>query len=918
MHAMYIIGTHVSVNYRDVTRSSLFRIRITTKHKEDFEIQNLFCPTEMPNSVYIDPLYDTPKLPSGRFEIPENIDQILRAPHENTARGEYDISYEYDICDDFVLEEEEEVAEEEENYEEIASQLQYFGEGVTEKRFQKRLEKNYMDLVMPARLGKNGRFSRTLKLNKSQANKKTYYMPQHLRQRIINSSMPRRSPAQPQKTAVQTRVEIPMPRPRHSPPRICKNPLHRTQESSPKSPVPALDFSFMKDFEISSGLPDDGVISYEDDPLNKLIDKSLKHNTDESYSFESFDTYGYENVDGETKVVKHHHCRRSRHRDKCEEESYYSEDSGGRFVKKRRMVFVDGKSGEKRVIKDGKVWKIVDDGNLIPDDDMDWGYESYYSDDGDTKKYRKVIKKREPREYIHGEFKDEEVYSEDEDGNRVKKTRKVYIDERGTKRIIKDGKLWKIGENGELVLDSESKDVRIENESYFTEDENGKRIKKRRCVFINEKTGVRSILKEGESESNAIRCEYELYTTVDDEGNQIRKQRKVFVDQKTGVRKVVKDGKLWSINKDGTLVLDSEDKNMRVVEESYFTEDGKGRRIKKRRTVLIDDKTGIKNIIRNAESDTTAMRYEYESYATADECGNMVKKQRKVLLDRKGVKRVVNGGQLYRILDDGTLLLDSENKDVRIIEESYFTEDDNGKMIKKHRTLLVNEKTGTKKVIKNNPTEYDSYYSYDEDDIPVKKYRRVITDPKTGEKRTFKDERECKVGFNGALIPLDDESACKSAFSLSSDSDSYSYDEYYSDDILPNRNRRFAVHDPTSLISMEPTRAIFTRVKPQETASVKPRKSKTFHAKQLEPFSLHTTKEAMLSKFLGSSKRKHAQNRTQLKRRESFKGGNLLEEETPLSFAGLSVMMHMNKFVKSSPTRSPQRKQLHIPSPTRK
>ena len=88
----------------------------------------------------------------------------------------------------------------------------------------------------------------------------------------------------------------------------------------PDPEVPKLDLSFARDLVIETESDDDpmfdgGIIPYELDPFNMLVDPEFPHDSDQSYSFESFDTETWETDDeGRKELVKHHHPHRIRHR----------------------------------------------------------------------------------------------------------------------------------------------------------------------------------------------------------------------------------------------------------------------------------------------------------------------------------------------------------------------------------------------------------------------------------------------------------------------------------------------------------------------------------------------------------------------------------------------------------------------------
>ena len=88
------------------------------RKKEDLpQSSEIFDNTQANDVVYQDPLYETPPIPQGQYEIPDIQPYSVTAPHLNTAR-EYsndDINEDEDIYDDLIVhngsfkEEEEEI-----------------------------------------------------------------------------------------------------------------------------------------------------------------------------------------------------------------------------------------------------------------------------------------------------------------------------------------------------------------------------------------------------------------------------------------------------------------------------------------------------------------------------------------------------------------------------------------------------------------------------------------------------------------------------------------------------------------------------------------------------------------------------------------------------------------------------------------
>ena len=139
-----------------------------------------------------------------------------------------------------------------------------------------------------------------------------------------------------------------------------KRALPPIQALEPDPEVPKLDLSFARDLVIETESDDDPmfdgwIIPYELDPFNMLIDPEFPHDSDESYSFESFDTETWETDDeGQKTLVKHHHPHRARHRKRVmvseasekppelvtdSEDSMRSEGSGSEDTEVRNSAF---------------------------------------------------------------------------------------------------------------------------------------------------------------------------------------------------------------------------------------------------------------------------------------------------------------------------------------------------------------------------------------------------------------------------------------------------------------------------------------------------------------------------------------------------------------------------------------------------
>lgn len=199
-------------------------------------------------------------IPEGEFELPAHLDRVLHVQHEITPHGTP-------------------------QPESQRRKLQYMGERVSERQFQRRLEKNYLDLVKDARSRKI-RKSSPPKIQTTQT--QMVLVRQYLTRDIVDSS-PKRSPR--------------------------KTPRRARRERSARA-LPPMD-----------------VIKYENDPFNRMVYPGLI-NGDESYSFESFDTSSLEEEEnGEFVVVKHHHPRRSRHRRQFEEKTGNEKSGKGRNKK---------------------------------------------------------------------------------------------------------------------------------------------------------------------------------------------------------------------------------------------------------------------------------------------------------------------------------------------------------------------------------------------------------------------------------------------------------------------------------------------------------------------------------------------------------------------------------------------------------
>ena len=214
-------------------------------------------------------------IPEGEFELPVHLDRVLHVQHEITPHGTP-------------------------RPESQRRKLQYMGERVSERQFQRRLEKNYLDLVKDVRSRKI-RKSSPPKIQTTQT--QMVLVRQYLTRDIVDSS-PKRSSR--------------------------KTPRRGRQERSARA-LPPMD-----------------VIKYENDPFNRMVYPGLISG-DESYSFESFDTSSLEEEEnGEVVVVRHHHPRRSRHRRQFEEKKTDTEKSGKGRNKKLKSKGKGTRKGSSR------------------------------------------------------------------------------------------------------------------------------------------------------------------------------------------------------------------------------------------------------------------------------------------------------------------------------------------------------------------------------------------------------------------------------------------------------------------------------------------------------------------------------------------------------------------------------------------
>lgn len=304
--------------------------------------------------VYIqDPMYETLRIPTDRL-APLETEDILLKPHKNTARpsdvpSSSDYYEEEDIEDFF----EEESAEQQNEL----PKVKLFGK--TEKRAMFTLQNEYIQQVQEVRnrdwrkkqkplplshikpLGIDKQFvpkqyMKSLSVSNSPPQKKNQKFPFWLtgdfippeREKKITSSYT--TPTKPKGKAVLPQITRISPTRKNSPtrhkpkklPKVRAKTSAQTRNASPELEAPAcppLDLSkvdikdqFDNVEEVSDG--DLGIIPYEKDPFNKLMDPNLSNS--DSYSFESFDTFGYiDNSDPEQpkKIVHHHHQHRSRH-----------------------------------------------------------------------------------------------------------------------------------------------------------------------------------------------------------------------------------------------------------------------------------------------------------------------------------------------------------------------------------------------------------------------------------------------------------------------------------------------------------------------------------------------------------------------------------------------------------------------------
>lgn len=163
--------------------------------------------------MYLEGAHD---MESDRWNLPSNIDRVMYAGHENTARG----------ADDTI------------NTSPKKSHAELF---VSEKKFRQRLDKEYLQKVKPIRNTKPSRLS------------------------------PLKSAAKTANVSPQTTSRIGLP--------------NRKMPKIPPSPCPPLDFSFLHNSNYESdGIdeePESGIIPYEEDPFNKLIDNNSYSNSDD-------------------------------------------------------------------------------------------------------------------------------------------------------------------------------------------------------------------------------------------------------------------------------------------------------------------------------------------------------------------------------------------------------------------------------------------------------------------------------------------------------------------------------------------------------------------------------------------------------------------------------------------------------------
>ena len=106
----------------------------------------IFNNTQTNNVVSQDPIYETPTITEGQFEVPSFQTDVINSKHFNTERDdEYDEAEINDGEDEYIKENEADI---------FKAKMKYFGRNVTDKKSEDRFYSEYMDQVIDARIGR--------------------------------------------------------------------------------------------------------------------------------------------------------------------------------------------------------------------------------------------------------------------------------------------------------------------------------------------------------------------------------------------------------------------------------------------------------------------------------------------------------------------------------------------------------------------------------------------------------------------------------------------------------------------------------------------------------------------------------------------------------------------------------------------